>query len=502
VRVALVYPHQLFSPHPALVGVETVVLVEDPLYFKQYSFHKAKLTFHRASMKAWAGECAVRVPVKYIDSDSLLDSGDIANVLKAMGGVTDVYVCSLDDDWLEQKISRALAREEIRLHFIRSPNFLTTIEEGDDLLGSKKKLFFTQFYVAQRKRLGLLLDKKGGPYGDKWSFDSENRKRLPKGHQIECGKPKVHEREGKINCILDEAKGYVRTHFPDNPGSVDACVYPITSSEAKRWLDDFVAYRLDLFGIYEDAISRTDGILYHSVLTPMLNVGLINPDEIVAAAISKQESAPLNSIEGFIRQVIGWREYMRLVYHRQGRYQRTKNFWKFSRSLTSSLWNGTTGILPFDQIVKRLHETSYLHHIERLMIAGNFLLLCEVHPDQVYEWFMTFFIDAYDWVMVPNVYGMSQYADGGTMTTKPYISGSNYIRKMSDFTDGSWATVWDALYWRFIITHREVFASNPRMSIMVKQIERMDKQKINALLKRAESFFDNDCCFASQTCKD
>ncbi len=492
-RVGLVYPHQLFSPHPALVEVKTVILVEDPLFFKQYPFHKAKLTFHRASMKAWASECSV--PVKYVDAEALSDSGDIANVIKAIGGITTVCVCSLDDDWLEQKIYQAIEREKVTIQIVPSPNFLTSREDGDILLGSKKKLFFTQFYIAQRKRLGILLDHKGDPYGGKWSFDTENRKRLPKGHQIERGKPKVYDREGKVSRIMEAAKDYVNRYFPDNPGSVEACIYPITPSEARKWLDEFITYRLDLFGIYEDAISRADGILYHSVLTPMLNVGLINPDELIKAVLARQDTAPLNSLEGFIRQVIGWREYMRLVYLRQGRYQRSKNFWKFSRSLTPSLWNGTTGILPFDHTVKRLHETSYLHHIERLMIVGNFLLLCEIHPDQVYEWFMSLFIDAYDWVMVPNVYGMSQYADGGTMTTKPYISGSNYIRKMSDFIDGPWANVWDALYWRFIITHREVFASNPRMAIMVKQIDRMDKQKINALLKRAESFFDNNYCF-------
>jgi len=170
---------------------------------------------------------------------------------------------------------------------------------------------------------------------------------------------------------------------------------------------------------------------------------------------------------------MGWREFIRLVYIHAGSRQRTTNAWNLKQSLPASFYTGTTGIVPFDQSIKRTLEFAYCHHIERLMVLGNFMLLCDIHPNQVYLWFMELFIDAYDWVMVPNVYGMSQHADGGLMTTKPYISGSSYILKMSDYAKGDWCEVWDALYWRFIDRERDFFSSNPRMRVMVGQLDRM-----------------------------
>jgi len=227
--------------------------------------------------------------------------------------------------------------------------------------------------------------------------------------------------------------------------------------------------------------------LFHSVLTPALNTGLISPQEVVDAAIARSEQVPLNSLEGFVRQIVGWREYMRGVYRRFGRRQRTSNFWQHTQSMPSAMYRGTTGIEPVDTIIRRVLKHAYCHHIERLMILGNFMLLCEIHPDAIYQWFMELFIDSYDWVMVPNVYGMSQHADGGLITTKPYISGSGYVLKMSRFGKGPWCPIWDALYWRFINKHREFFGSNPRMSIMVAQCDRMG-ERLNGHLRTAESF--------------
>ncbi|MFM7740297.1 MAG: FAD-binding domain-containing protein, partial [Planctomycetota bacterium] len=179
---------------------------------------------------------------------------------------------------------------------------------------------------------------------------------------------------------------------------------------------------------------------------------------------------------GFIRQVIGWREYIRGVYHVYGRKQRCGNAWGHRRKLPASFYDGTTGIEPVDEVIRSVLKYGYCHHIERLMILGNFMMLCEIEPDEVYRWFMELFVDAYDWVMVPNVYGMSQHADGGLMTTKPYISGSAYVLKMSNFKRGPWCEIWDGLYWRFIAKHREFFAKNPRMSVMAKQCDRMGEK--------------------------
>ncbi|MEM8776273.1 MAG: FAD-binding domain-containing protein, partial [Pseudomonadota bacterium] len=192
--------------------------------------------------------------------------------------------------------------------------------------------------------------------------------------------------------------------------------------------------------------------------------------------------------EGFVRQIIGWREFMRATYEDLGVRMRTTNHWKHRRRMPESFYNGTTGIDPFDDVIRRLLETGYCHHIERLMVLGGFMFLCEIDPDDVYRWFMEMFIDSYDWVMVPNVYAMSQNADGGLITTKPYFSGSNYVCKMSHWQKGPWAETWDGLYWRFIEKHRESLARNPRWAMMCRTAERMAPEKMQAHLDNAEAF--------------
>lgn len=240
----------------------------------------------------------------------------------------------------------------------------------------------------------------------------------------------------------------------------------------------------------EDTIVSESNILNHSLLSPLLNSGLLMPQFVLDTALNYYEknNIPLNSCEGFVRQILGWREFIRGVYEKHGRLQRTTNFWNFSKKLPSSFYSGTTGIDPLDRVINKVLKTGYCHHIERLMILGNFMILCEFDPNEVYCWFMEMFIDAYDWVMVPNVYGMSQFADGGLMATKPYISGSNYILKMSDFKKGEWQKTWDGLFWRFMHKHREFFLQNPRLAMLVRSFDKMPKEKQKMHIKNAENF--------------
>jgi deoxyribodipyrimidine photolyase-related protein len=225
----------------------------------------------------------------------------------------------------------------------------------------------------------------------------------------------------------------------------------------------------------------------------MLNAGLLTPQFVIDETIdfALNNDIPLNSLEGFIRQIIGWREFIRAVYELKGNEERTRNYWNFTRKIPASFWEGTTGIEPIDITIKKVLETGYCHHIERLMVLGNFMLLCEFDPDEVYKWFMEMFIDAYDWVMVPNVYGMSQFADGGLMATKPYISGSNYLMKMSNYKKGAWQNVWDGLFWRFMHVHRDFFLQNPRLGMLVKSFDKMTASKQETHLKNADSFLES-----------
>ena len=225
----------------------------------------------------------------------------------------------------------------------------------------------------------------------------------------------------------------------------------------------------------------------------MLNVGLLTPKELIekSVAFAKSNKVPINSLEGFVRQIVGWREFMRGMYESRGSDERTRNFWGFTKKIPKAFYEGTTGVLPIDQTIKKVLQTGYCHHIERLMVLGNFMLLCEFDPDEVYQWFMELFIDSYDWVMVPNVYGMSQFADGGLMATKPYISGSNYLMKMGNYKKGEWQATWDGLFWRFMDTHRDFFQQNPRLGMLVSVFDKMPIEKQQKHRDLAATFLHN-----------
>lgn len=484
-QVALVYPHQLFSDHPAIEQGKEVFLIEDELFFNQYAFHVHKLVYHRASMGAYASALTTKgiknTVIRAHDAEAKTEH--LFRRL-AKSGVKSVHVCDPDDYLLERRLRRFSHREGIQLQLLESPLFLCDRAYGKAWFNGKKRLHLTTFYIEQRQRFNVLLQVDGKPIGDKWTYDTENRKRLPKGTRI----PSL------LTITADhhwnEALKSVMVDFPNNPGNCQDPIYPFKHEDALNWLNDFIHHRFASYGDYQDAIVSNETFLFHSILTPMLNTGLLTPETVVDCALQQAEFAkvPLNALEGFIRQVIGWREFVRFVYRERGVKQRTGNFFGHTRNIPHSFYTGTTGIQPVDDAIRRTLDTGYTHHIERLMVLGNFMVLCEFEPDEVYRWFMELYIDAYDWVMVPNVYGMSQFADGGLMSTKPYISGSNYLLKMSDYKKGDWCEIWDALYWRFIHKHRAFFLRNPRMSMMVRQVEKMEPVRFDHLMKTAEDF--------------
>ena len=483
--VSLVFPHQLFSANPSLKKDRDIYLIEEFLFFRQFNFHRQKLVLHRASMKAYEAYLhSKKYNVHYIETTEKIS--DIRFFIKQLANqnVTEIHYTDTVDNWLEKRIEDTSKAQKIKLAKYPTPNFLNQTEDLSQFFANKKIYFQTDFYIDQRKKRNLLLEQGNKPIGGKWTYDAENRMKFPKNETV----PAI--RIPRENKYTEEAQKYVVTQFPDNYGSVDGFIYPVTISDAGKWLDDFLENRFSKFGIYEDAMVKKEGILYHSVLTPMLNIGLLNPQQIIDKAIQAafDKDIPLNSLEGFIRQIIGWREFIRIVYEREGTRQRTTNYWKFTRKIPDSFWNGTTGIHPVDTVIKRLLKTGYCHHIERLMVLGNFMLLCEFDPDEVYRWFMEMFIDSYDWVMVPNVYGMTQFADGGLMTTKPYISGSNYLLKMGDWDKGEWTQIWDGLFWRFMHVHRDFFLTNPRLGMLVKTFDKMPVEKRRIHLKNAEEF--------------
>jgi deoxyribodipyrimidine photolyase-related protein len=485
-RVGLVFPHQLFERNTLLERCDTFYLIEEFLFFRQYRFHKQKIAFHRASMKFYESYLrSKKIKVEYIEStNELSDIRKLIPYLKAKGIQVFEYV-DTTDNWLEKRINKTSNNYNLELVKNQSPLFLNTSEELYTYFSDKKRMFQTDFYKNQRLTRNILLENPKSPMGGKWTFDDENRLKYPKGKIP----PKTNFL--KSNQFYSEAIIYTNNYFSNNYGELNSnFTYPSTYEESKIWLNEFFKSRLSEFGAFEDAIVAHENILHHSVLTPMLNVGLLTPQYIIDEALqfASNLEIPLNSLEGFIRQIIGWREFVRAVYELKGTEERTKNYWGFTRKIPESFWTGTTGIEPIDLTIKKVLETGYCHHIERLMVLGNFMLLCEFDPDEVCRWFMELFIDAYDWVMVPNVYGMSQFADGGLMATKPYISGSNYLMKMSDYKKGDWQPVWDGLFWRFMHVHRDFFLQNPRLGMLVNTFDKMSKEKQDSHLDNASEF--------------
>jgi deoxyribodipyrimidine photolyase-related protein len=482
-EISLIFPHQLFEENPCLDLKREVYIVEEYLFFSQFKFHKQKLAYHRATMKFYESFLKGNgYKVKYIETNHELH--DIRNLLIHFKdiGVEKIHLCEVVDDWLSRRLNEA----KIELEEYITPIFLNTEAELNLFFGSKKRMFQTEFYIAQRKKWNILVNEKQEPIGGKWSYDADNRKKYPKGKTP----PKIHVCEKNLFDL--EAEDYIAENFHDNYGELGQ-KYASTFSEAKLMLQDFLENRLEYFGVYEDAMVKEESFLHHSILTPMLNNGLLTPSYVIDTTLdyAQKNEIPLNSLEGFIRQIIGWREFMRAVYLVKGREERLRNYWNFDRKIPHTFYDGTTGIEPLDITIKKTIKTAYNHHIERLMILGNFMVLSEFDPDQVYQWFMEMYIDAYDWVMVPNVYGMSQFADGGLMATKPYISSSNYIFKMSNFKKGAWSEIWDALFWNFMNKQRVFFLKNPRLGMLVHSYDKMSEEKKLGMKEISNKYLQN-----------
>ncbi|TYD00454.1 cryptochrome/photolyase family protein [Arthrobacter echini] len=469
-HVQLVLPHQLFEEHLGASPDTTFVLLEDDLLFRSLRFHQQKLVLHRAAMTIFSRRLAeAGYAVQYVETSADVASQQrLATVLRELEATRVTYY-DVVDEWLERRLGTTLADAGVEARVLETPQFLTSRDVFATYFSSHSWRMQT-FYEWQRKRLGIMVGADGSPEGGKWSFDTDNRKKLPRKITVP-ELPRFHRPPE-----VEEAIAWAQAAFPDNPGNAEAFSWPVTHQQASDALEAFLSERFELFGPYEDAIAEGQTYLFHSALSSSLNCGLLDPAEVVDLALdfAARHETPIASVEGFIRQVIGWREYIRASYVLRGSEMRTGNTLGLTADLDPRWWTGDTGLAPVDSVITRVLDTAYAHHIERLMILGNAALLMRARPDAVYEWFMEMFIDAYDWVMVPNVYAMSQYAAGTMITTKPYVSGSNYIKKMSDFRDGPWRFSWDALYWAFVDDHRDLFARNPRSNMSVVLLDKMD----------------------------
>ncbi len=482
-EATLILPNQLFKSHPAVKKGRPIWIAEEFLFFKIQSFHRQRLILLRAAMKEYEAFLKKQGhEVHYIESRELVNRGDLFKLL-AKTKLKEWHLAEETDSWLTIDLQKGARKYGWNLHIYHSPMFLCTPEELNHFFDEKSHYSMAPFYAYQRKKLNILM-KDGKPEGGRFSFDAENRKKIPK--TLSLPDYPIPDQSKEIR----EAIAYVESNFPDAIGNKTPFLYPYTFKQSEEALSDFIENRLSQFGDYEDAIVKNESFIFHSVLTPSLNIGLITPQQIIDLVMSawEKKKIPINSAEGFIRQIIGWREFIRACYLQQGNTQRTRNQLRHTKPLPKGFWDATTGIEPVDATIRKILDTGYCHHIERLMILGNFLLLTETDPNEVYDWFMQYFVDSYDWVMVPNIYGMSQYADGGLITTKPYISGSNYLLKMSDYKKGPWSDVWDGLFWRFLGKHKDLISKNPRMQMLLIHLEK-NKAEIAEKIRKAEELF-------------
>ena len=479
-KITLIFPVHLFENNELLEEKENKkIIIEDPVYFTKYDTHKLKLILHRASMKKYAD----KHKLEYIEFDKA------ENFYK--NNKSHIICYDPVDHDVINNIKKYSKKNKFELEIFETPEFISTydnLEEFHNRQKDKRFIHDSQFYRWQRERLNILPN-------TKLSLDSENRKPFPKNQ-----KDVLHPLSNN-NKYVKEATNYVEKHFPNNFGSSQNFFYPIDHEEAKEWLHNFVYHRFKQFGDFEDAISKNIKFGFHSVLSPILNIGLLTDRDVLDKVLPLQHKIPLNSFEGFIRQIIGWKSTMRYFYEFYYDKQFGKNNLNHKRKLTDHFWKGTTQIPIIDDSIKKLHSTGYLHHIERLMVMGNFMLLCEIDPNDVFKWFMLT-VDAYQWVMVPNIFGMSQYADGGLLMTRPYFSSSNYIVRMSDYRNSiavielkpksnikyTWEQIWDALYYRFIYKNRDMLKKIYATARNVAHWDKKSKEDQNELLETAELY--------------
>lgn len=462
-------------------------MAEDVGLCTEVEHHQQKLVLFLAAMRSYAD--ALRGQGVQVHYERLADDGrtyeERLGAYCEAEGITAVTTWEIADRFFAERIAAFCASHGLTLRELPSPMFVTPSDRLDAWF-SDHRAHMANFYKWQRRRMEVLVDAQGEPFGGQWSFDADNRESLPDDVALPGVAPAVateHVRE-----VIE----LVAKRFAHHPGelSVEDWWLPTTRAQALAWLERFVEQRLGTFGPYEDALTDRDPFVFHAVLTPMLNTGLLTPGEVLERVLrhAEQHEVPIASLEGFVRQLIGWREFIRGVDRKHGTRQAESNFFGHTRGLTEHWYAATTGLPPLDDVIDKAQRWGWTHHIERLMVAANAMTLCEIEPRQAYGWFMELFVDSAEWVMGPNVYGMGIFSDGGTFATKPYVCGSNYLRKMGPYGKGEWCDVLDGLYWRFIHRNRNFIRGQARLAQVVGTFDRIKPARRDRIFTAADRF--------------
>jgi deoxyribodipyrimidine photolyase-related protein len=397
----------------------------------------------------------------------------------------------------EQAAAEKLAKK-FPIEIIPTRQFLVPQEEFIAWAKGKKSLLMETHYRRVRAEFGFLMEADGQPVGGRWNFDDENRKTFR--DWVKAGRPRADVRREKPDKITREVMALVAKEFADHPGQADGFWLPVDRAGALRWLDDFIATRLAGFGPWEDLMVEGEELLFHSVISPLINLGLLTPRECIEQAIAAydKKKAPISSVEGFVRQIAGWREFVNGVYWLKMPDYEKVNGLEAERALPEFFYTGQTEMNCLSQCIRQVRAAGFNHHIQRLMVLGNFLLLAGVKPQEALRWYLEMYVDAHDWVMAANVLGMVLHADGGFMATKPYAAGSGYISRMSNYCEGCRykpaiktgpeACPFNYLYWDFYARHEKRFARNPRVGMALKTLAKKSGAERKAISDSARVF--------------
>ncbi len=476
---------------------DAVLMMEVEEESSHVASHRQRTALFLAAMRHFALELAERgCRVQYVRLDDPHNSQSFDGEFRRQVGrlEPETVVCTHPGEWRVLEMIKGWSAElDPEIEILPDRHFFVQPDEFADWAKGRRTLVMEHFYRVQRKRLGILVDEDGKPEGGTWNYDSENRETFKSPPTI---RPPYRARPDEVTR---DVIAMIERRLPELPGRLDSFGWPVTRAEARRALKDFIEHRLGDFGTYEDAMWTDETTVYHSRLSAVLNLKLLNPRECVEAALDayRDGDAPLNSVEGFVRQLIGWREFIRGVYWHEGADYADRNGLDHHGALPELYWSGDTDMECLRQSIGQVLDESYGHHIQRLMITGNFALLLGVHPKSVSDWYLGMYVDGVDWVTLPNTLGMAMHADGGVVGTKPYAASGKYIKRMSNYCEGcrydvkkrtgDAACPFNTLYWDFLIRHRERLRGNHRMAMILKNVDRLERRERTEITVSARS---------------
>ena len=516
-HLILILGDQLNFDNPALEDFDpaqdAILMVEASNESTQVWSHKARIVLFLSAMR----HCYNRLQSQYPCASQLiylkLGEHNFANLKDAwvhhieMLKPQKVIICEPGEYRLEQDLIVLCKEKNVQLVIRDDTHFMCSRADFKRYGVGKKELRMEFFYRDMRKKYDVLMNGKE-PVGGAWNYDAENRKAFGKaGPQNVPTAPQV-----SIDALTQAVIDDVEKHFSNHPGSLKHFIWPVTRDQSLHFLDDFITNKLAGFGDHQDAMwtsnqseidSSKSPYLWHSLLSTSINLKLLNPREVISAAVLayQQKQLPLASTEGFIRQILGWREFIRGVYWLDMPQMAFANHYKHNRALPSWYWSGDTHMNCMKQTVNDTMQHGYAHHIQRLMVTGMFGILAEIDPKQVASWYLAVYVDAVEWVELPNVAGMALYANGGRFTSKPYVASGAYIKRMSNYCSGCKykpevkigddACPMTTLYWHFLIKHYETFSRNPRTALMTKNVDRFSSIEVQAIELQAEEVLNN-----------